>query len=418
MIKSFKKIIYVAGFSILTACGGDNGNVTPAIEPISVAPLINAKPVANPGADQYVFVGTAVTLDGGASSDGNGDVLTYKWSLLSGPVGSTAVLSNNKNVRSVFNADIAGIYSAALVVSDGKTESQPENVTIVAMPNTVISSIGLIANGGQNQNVSVGNSVNLNGSLSADVKGRVLSHNWTLITKPVGSTAILSEPNGKSSKFVADVIGLYGVSLYVSAGNDKSLPVSVFVTATSSGAGINLAPVANAGSDQSASIAAVISLDGGLSTDSNGDMLTYLWSFQSKPVMSGASLSVSTSKIPKFTADVAGTYELALVVNDGKLNSQTDVISVIIRSSGVIDIADTGLYKCSNISKNLALSLFTQGHTYLDRDHDGKPCEANDILNEYVSVPTTVPNSSGKKCYVSGYYRKSGTYVKGYYRSC
>jgi hypothetical protein len=30
----------------------------------------------------------------------------------------------------------------------------------------------------------------------------------------------------------------------------------------------------------------------------------------------------------------------------------------------------------------------------------------------------TLPPSGGKQCYVNGYYRKNGTYVSGYYRSC
>ncbi|WP_300756468.1 hypothetical protein, partial [Janthinobacterium sp.] len=107
-----------------------------------------------------------------------------------------------------------------------------------------------------------------------------------------------------------------------------------------------------------------------------------------------------------------------LVVNDGKLDSKKDVINVVVRLPGVVDIPDTGRYRCSDISKDFALTLFAQGHTYLDRDHDGKPCEANDILNEKAAIPTITPGPSGKQCYVSGYYRKNGTYVKGYYRSC
>lgn len=198
------------------------------------------------------------------------------------------------------------------------------------------------------------------------------------------------------------------------------MPVNIFVTASSNVVGTNFPSVANAGSDQAALTDTVIALDGGLSTDANGDSLSYLWSIQSKPVLSMSVLTTPASKTSKFTADVTGIYELALVVNDGKLNSQTDVINVVVRPRGVIDVVDTGAYKCSNISKAQALLLFAQGHTYLDRDHDGKPCEANDILNEYTIAPITpsTPNTAGSKCYVSGYFRKNGTYVKGYTRSC
>jgi len=403
---------------MLAACGGDNSDTKPAENPVVVSPFVNAQPIANAGADQYVLVGSTVTLDGGASSDGNGDALTYKWSLVSKPVGSVAALAANSNVRSVFVADVAGEYAAILVVNDGKIDSLPENITIVAVPNTGVGTSNLVANGGPNQNVSVKTIVNLDGSSSTDSKGRTLSYNWTLIAKPTGSEAIISSSAGKKATFIADAAGLYSVLFYVGAGNEKSLPVTIFINASANGVGVNLAPLANAGSDQSALVGSLITLDGGLSTDPNGDLLSYRWSIDSKPALSTAILATPTSKISKFTADAAGTYELGLIVNDGKLDSRKDVINVVVRLPGVVNIPDTGRYRCSDISKDFALALFAQGHTYLDRDHDGKPCEANDILNEKAAIPTITPGPSGKQCYVSGYYRKNGTYVKGYYRSC
>lgn len=420
MIQFFKIALCVATIGILSACGGggDSSDAKPIVDPISLSPVINAKPSANPGADQQVFVGAAVIMDGGASSDGNGDILTYKWSLISIPAGSIATLSSNASVRSGFSADVAGVYTVALVVNDGKADSLPENITIVAVSNAGVPNVGIVANGGPNQNVAIGSAVNLDGSLSSDSKGRVIAYNWTLIAKPAGSIASISASTAKKATFIADVAGLYSVSFYVASGNDKSLPTTIFVTASPHGGVANLAPIANAGWDQNALTGSVIALDGSLSADANGDSLSYLWSIESKPALSAAVLSIPTSKTPKFTADVAGAYELALVVNDGKLDSKKDVISIIIRLPGVVEIVDAGLYKCSSISKALALSLYAQGHTYLDRDHDGKPCEANDILNENINIPTTSPNPSGKKCYVSGYYRKNGTYVKGYSRSC
>jgi PKD domain len=47
----------------------------------------NAAPVADAGPDHSGRVNTTVTLDGSASSDADGDDLTYQWSVVSKPLG-------------------------------------------------------------------------------------------------------------------------------------------------------------------------------------------------------------------------------------------------------------------------------------------------------------------------------------------
>lgn len=53
----------------------------------------NGRPIANAGPDQARFVGETVALDGGGSSDPDGDPLAFRWTMMTVPPGSLAVLT-------------------------------------------------------------------------------------------------------------------------------------------------------------------------------------------------------------------------------------------------------------------------------------------------------------------------------------
>jgi len=90
----------------------------------------------------------------------------------------------------------------------------------------------------------------------------------------------------------------------------------------------NVRPVANAGPDQTVTVPATVTLDGAASSDADNDPLTYQWSLSSAPAGSTAALSDATAISPAFTADLAGTYILQLIVNDGTLDSLPDTVTI------------------------------------------------------------------------------------------
>ncbi|MCL5878864.1 MAG: PKD domain-containing protein, partial [Deltaproteobacteria bacterium] len=93
-----------------------------------------------------------------------------------------------------------------------------------------------VANAGQNQTASVGNSVTLNGSKSYDPNGYALTYWWTIKQKPVGSNATLSLTNPSQPTFLVDLIGKYGISLTVSSQGGVSASSTVSVTGIASSA--------------------------------------------------------------------------------------------------------------------------------------------------------------------------------------
>ena len=89
-------------------------------------------------------------------------------------------------------------------------------------------------------------------------------------------------------------------------------------------------PFANAGPDQEVGISVQVQLDGSASSDVDNDSLTYKWTIAAKPKNSNAVLSNASTVFPAITPDVAGTYKIQLVVNDGKSDSYPDTVKIIV----------------------------------------------------------------------------------------
>jgi hypothetical protein len=93
----------------------------------------NIDPVADAGAEQTVMAGDTVYLDGSASSDGNGDLLTYSWGFTSKPAQSLAEITDPTSVQTSFMPDVTGVYVLSLVVNDGFADSNAASVIITAI---------------------------------------------------------------------------------------------------------------------------------------------------------------------------------------------------------------------------------------------------------------------------------------------
>ena len=278
----------------------------------------NVTPVANAGLDQGGKApGSLITLNGRASSDANGDPLTYNWSL-SAPAGSTAALVNPTTVSPTFIVDRDGDYVVQLIVNDGTVNSTPDSVIISS------DNVRPVANAGPDQsNIAPNILITLDGSQSFDANGDSLTYSWSL-TKPDGSAAVLLSTTNVSPTFTVDRAGNYVAQLIVNDGTVSSIPDSVVI------ATINVAPVANAGPDQGGVVPlSSVTLNGSGSSDANSDPLTYSWTFVSMPSGSIAALDDPSSPTPKFTADLVGSYEVQLIVNDGTVNSVPDSVIII-----------------------------------------------------------------------------------------
>jgi trimeric autotransporter adhesin len=318
---------------------------------LTVGP-VNHGPVANAGANQTVHVGDTAQLSAAASTDADGDPLTYAWSIASAPAGSTAQLSALDTVASTLTIDQPGAYVVGLIVNDGHVNSSVSTVTI-STTNTAP-----VANAGPAQTVAIGSTVTLDGSGSTDVDHDMLTYRWSLAQKPSGSAAQLSDPSVVKPTFVMDLPGHYVAQLFVNDGTVDSVAATVTITS------VNSAPVANAGANQSVTVGSLVALDGGGSSDVDADPLTYRWSLTTVPAGSGALLTSASSSTTSFVADVPGLYVAQLIVNDGHVDSVPSTVTITTQNSA--PVANAGANQTVNAGSTVQLDASAS----YDADHD------------------------------------------------
>ena len=96
-------------------------------------------------------------------------------------------------------------------------------------------------------------------------------------------------------------------------------------------AAANSLPTANAGLDQTVNAGTLVTLDGSLSIDPDGDDLTYTWTRTSGP---SVTLDLTDPARPTFRPPSAGQYVFSLVVNDGTTDSNTDTVRITVVATG------------------------------------------------------------------------------------
>jgi hypothetical protein len=180
-----------------------------------VAASGNSAPVAEAGPHQEVKPGTLVTLDGTASSDADGDTLSYSWSFDADS--PTAILSGDQTATPSFTA-AEGEYRLRLEVDDGTAPSREDFVTVRATDGNSRP----IAIAGPDQEVAPGTPVTLDGSGSFDADADELTYSWRILCSSVAGASI-TNATGETATLHLDSEGTCLVQLRVHDGTDWNL---------------------------------------------------------------------------------------------------------------------------------------------------------------------------------------------------
>ena len=197
-----------------------------------------------------------VTLDAGGSSDADDDALMYLWDF-----GDGSAPMIGKTVSHVFPK--AGSYPVTLRVDDGTELSNARDVDAT----TVIINAAPVADAGGNKDVCSGQSIIFDASASADEDGDLLKYLWDF------GDGTLSEVINPTKTY--EMPGTYPVALQVEdeSGSTRGADLDRIAVIVREG------PIANAGPDMTVCVNQEVRMDGSCSTDADGSVNGFEWTF-------------------------------------------------------------------------------------------------------------------------------------------
>jgi len=318
----------------------------------------NYAPVANAGSDQQVTAGAdvQVSLDGSKSTDRDGDMLSYNWTLAQKPANSAAALSDVALFNPILSPiDLAGDYRLTLSVNDGHADSAADSVVIsTGDPRPV-------ANAGADQAHAVKSTVTLDGSASTGV---ALSYQWKLISQPNGSRDRLKNDRSATPSLKLSKPGNYRVELTVSNTYGSSKPDIVEITTGS------LRPTAVIDPEQqNTTIGDSVELSGENSQFGQNSTPVYRWSFTHQPDSSATGFDDASAAVTRFVPDLPGDYIAQLIVNDGLADSEPATARITATGGAIVTVPNlVGQTRAAAESQLTGLGLLVGTETFEHSD--------------------------------------------------
>ena len=285
-----------------------------------------------------IGVGTLVALTAPAAQDPDNVVgsvcaaaqnqtLTYAWKLVAQPASSNATLNNPAASNPSFTPDVAGNYTVRLVTTDSTGRASAPTDLSIAVSTCGANAPSVDTISPTSERPGIGVSVQLAATVSdadnlaaCNSLGQTFNYFWTLPVLPAGSHAQLNSAFAQNPSYTPDVVGNYTVRLVVTDSTGRqSAPKDLPLTISACG---SHAPVATLPATGAGTIGNVVSLSGTV-TDADTDptcgiaeTFSYHWALRALPAGSLAALNNPSGTNPSFTPDVAGNYNVELVVND------------------------------------------------------------------------------------------------------
>ena len=261
----------------------DDSNSTCDFDLDHLKVLINAPPVVEIGPDRVAAAGEDIILSAQNSSDSDGRIVNYNWTLGDG--------TSKEGVKITHKYQKPGLYKVKIIITDdsgvtNNTANDTFKLIINAPPTALVKSL---------QTGAAGEKLVFDGSTSKDADGTITAFQWDLGDGSFKSGAKITHKYIKAGRYQARLI------VKDNSGTSSDTAEKQFEVI------INAPPVADSGQDQWVT-ASQVQFDGSGSQDPDGKIIKYSWDFGDNSHGTGIS--------PQHIYQLPGVYQVGLTVED------------------------------------------------------------------------------------------------------
>src|SRR5438552_3403192 len=270
--------------------------------------------------------------------------------------------------------------TSTTTTSSTTTTLDPPTTTITALPatttrttttTTTLANRPPVANAGPDQVTQTLTEITFDGSASFDLDGTLASHAWSFGDGTVASGAVV--------RHAYPTPGTYTATLTVTDDGGLSASASAVVTA------VNRPPRADCGPAQETPVGASVLLDGSRSTDPDGSINSYVWTFGDGASATGAAVT--------HVYAAPGAYTPTLTVSDdlgatGTASSRVDVMPQGGEFRWATRAGGTGGDLGQAVAVDGSGNVLVAGYFTGTADFGGEPIAATDSYDLFVAKYT------------------------------
>jgi len=270
-------------------------------DPNAPPPPINTPPVANANGPYNGTAGAPLQLDGSASTDTDGTIVSYQWDFGDNNIGSGVSPTNTYAT--------SGTYTITLTVTDDQGASNTATTTATIGQGNQAP----IADPNGPYEGTINTTLEFDGSASSDPDGTIASYSWDFGDGTTG--------NGMTATHSYTTPGSFNVTLTVTddTGASDSAGTTAVIRDT-----VNQPPTADANGPYNGTVGIPVAFNGTSSSDTDGTVVRYDWDF------GDGTTDVDAGPAPSHTYLSDGSYTVTLTVTDNTGNTDTDVTTATI----------------------------------------------------------------------------------------